>query len=162
MPRIRLTKSAIDALSTPTTDAVYWDVALPGFGLKVTPKGHKVFIVLYRTGGGGSKLRKYTIGPYGRITLHQARIAAQKVFAAKLEGRETPAPRRAYQPRLRGRPCSRRYALSLDLQSRAIVRGPVQSAVSANRRQCHARSLRAPQASALPELSGVALERFLH
>jgi hypothetical protein len=70
-----------------------------------------------------------------------------------------PPPRRAYQPRLRGRPCSRRYALSLDLQSRAIVRGPVQSAVSADRRQCHARSLRAPQASALPELSGVALER---
>ncbi len=41
MPRIRLTKSAIGALSTPTTDAVYWDVALPGFGLKVTPKGRK-------------------------------------------------------------------------------------------------------------------------
>jgi hypothetical protein len=40
--------------------------------VKVTPKGRKVFIVLYRTGGGGSKLRKYTIGPYGRVTLHQA------------------------------------------------------------------------------------------
>ncbi len=26
----------------------------------------------------------------------------------------TPAPRRAYQPRLRGRHCSRRYVLSLD------------------------------------------------
>jgi hypothetical protein len=32
--------------------------------------------VLYRTGGAGSKLRKYTIGPYGRLTLHQARLAA--------------------------------------------------------------------------------------
>ena len=46
-----------------------------------------MFIVLYRTGGAGSKLRKYTIGAYGRVTLHQARVAAQKVFAAKLEGR---------------------------------------------------------------------------
>jgi hypothetical protein len=69
MPRIRLTKSAIDALPTRASDVVYWDAGRPGFG--VTPKGRKVFIVLYRTGGGGSKLRKYTIGPYGRVTLHQ-------------------------------------------------------------------------------------------
>jgi hypothetical protein len=89
MPRIRLTKSAIDALPTPDTDLVYWDAGCPGFGVKVTPKGRKVFIVLYRTGGAGSKLRKYTIGPYGRVTLHQARVAAQRVFAAKLEGRAT-------------------------------------------------------------------------
>src|SRR5438105_13485936 len=72
MPRIRLTKSAIDALSTSQSDVVYWDSGCPGFGVKVTPKGRKVFVVLYRTGGAGSKLRKYTIGPYGRITLHQA------------------------------------------------------------------------------------------
>ena len=86
MPRLKLTKSAIDALFTPSTDKVYWDAATPGFGVKVTPKGRKVFIVLYRTGGADSPLRKYTIGPYGRVTLHQARVAAQKVFAAKLRG----------------------------------------------------------------------------
>jgi hypothetical protein len=92
MPRIKLTKSAIDGLPTPTSDLVHWDTSLPGFGLKVTPKGRKVFLVLYRTAG--SKLRKYTIGPYGRVTLHQARIAAQKVFAAKLEGRDPAAEKR--------------------------------------------------------------------
>src|SRR5262245_10604093 len=91
MPRIRLTKSAIDALPTPKSDVVYWDAGCPGFGVKVTPKGRRVFIVLYRTGGAGSRLRKYTIGPYGRVTLHQARVAAQKVFAAKLEGRDPAA-----------------------------------------------------------------------
>jgi hypothetical protein len=96
MPRIRLTKSAIDALPTPKSDIVYWDAAIPGFGVKVTPKGRKVFVVLYRTGGAGSKLRKYTIGPYGRVTLHQARLAAQKVFAAKLEGRD-PAAEKPFQ-----------------------------------------------------------------
>src|SRR3954451_13197850 len=93
MPRMKLTKSAIDALSTPSSDIVYWDTAHPGFGVKVTPKGRKVFIVLYRTGGAGSHLRKYTIGPYGRVTLHQARVAAQKVFAAKPEGRDPAAER---------------------------------------------------------------------
>ena len=94
MPRIKLTKSAIDALPTTKSDVVYWDAASPGFGMKVTPKGRKVFIMLYRTGGAGSKLRKYTIGPYGRVTLHQARVAAQKVFAAKLEGRDPATEKR--------------------------------------------------------------------
>ena len=100
MPRIKLTKSAIDALPTPKSDVVYWDAASPGFGVKVTPKGRKVFIVLYRTGGAGSKLRKYTIGPYGRVTLHQARVAAQKVFAAKLEGRDPAAEKREAKRRV--------------------------------------------------------------
>jgi hypothetical protein len=48
MPRIKLTKSAIDALSTTKSDAVFWDAASPGFGVKVTPKGRKVFIVLHQ------------------------------------------------------------------------------------------------------------------
>ena len=94
MPRIKLTKSTIDALPTLSSDVIYWDANSPGFGVKVTPKGRKVFVVLYRTGGAGSKLRKYTIGPYGRVTLHQARVAAQKVFAAKLDGRDPAAEKR--------------------------------------------------------------------
>jgi integrase len=100
MPRIKLTKSVIDALPTSKSDVVYWDAGYPGFGVKVTPKGRKVFVVLYRTGGAGSKLRKYTIGPYGRVTLHQARVAAQKVFAAKLEGRDLAAEKREAKRRV--------------------------------------------------------------
>jgi integrase len=100
MPRIRLTKSAIDALPTSESDVVYWDAAYLGFGVKVTPKGRKVFIVLYRTGGANSRLRKYTVGPYGRLTLHQARLAAQKVFAARLEGRDPAAEKRAAKQRV--------------------------------------------------------------
>jgi integrase len=100
MPRIRLTKSAIDALPTPPLDVVYWDVGLPGFGVKVTPTGRKVFVVLYRMGGAGSKLRKYTIGPYGRVRLHQARLAAQRVFAARLEGRDPAGEKREAKRRV--------------------------------------------------------------
>jgi integrase len=100
MPRLKLTKSAIDAIPTPASDVVYWDAGCPGFGVKVTPKGRKVFVVLYRTGGAGSKLRKFTIGPYGRVTLHQARVAGQKVFAARLEGRDMAAEKQAARRRL--------------------------------------------------------------
>jgi hypothetical protein len=83
MPSVKLTKSEIDALPIPAKEIVYWDSGCPGFGVKVTPKGRKVFIVLYRVGGAGARLRKYTIGPYGRVTLHQARVAALKIFAAR-------------------------------------------------------------------------------
>ena len=91
MPRTRLTKSTIDALPTAPREVVYWDETLPGFGVKVTPAGRKVFIVLYRTGGAGSSLRKYTIGPNSRVTLHLARSGAQKVLGARREGRDPAA-----------------------------------------------------------------------
>src|SRR5215211_3029224 len=100
MPRLKLTKRVIDALPRSAKEIVYWDSGCPGFGVKVTPKGRKVFIVLYRAGGAGSKLRKYTIGPYGRVTLHQARMAAQKVFAAKLEGRDPAAEKKKAKQRI--------------------------------------------------------------
>ena len=59
-----------------------------------------MFVVLYRTGGAGTRLRKYTIGPYGRVTLHQAQVAAQKVFSAKLEGRDPAGEKREAKRRV--------------------------------------------------------------
>jgi Arm DNA-binding domain len=100
MPRIKMTKKNFDALPIVQSDLIYWDVGCPGFGVKVTPKGRKVFVVLYRTRGSGSRLRKYTIGPYGRVTLHQAQVAAQKVFTAKLEGRDPAGEKREAKRRI--------------------------------------------------------------
>jgi hypothetical protein len=100
MPRVKLTKTVIDALPTPSKDIVHWDTGCPGFGIKITPKGRKIFVVLYRTAGAGSRLRKYTIGPYGRVTLNQARLTAQKVFAAKLEGRDLAAEKKDSRKRM--------------------------------------------------------------
>src|SRR5947209_15732951 len=100
MPRLKLTKTVIDALPMPPKDIVHWDTGCPGFGVKVTPKGRKIFIVMYRTAGAGSRLRKYTVGPYGRVTLNQARVTAQKVFAAKLEGRDLAAEKKDSRKRI--------------------------------------------------------------
>src|ERR1700712_5008564 len=100
MPRVKLTKSVIDALPTPSKDTVHWDTGCPGFGVKITPKGRKIFVVMYRTAGAGARLRKYTIGPYGRVTLNQARVTAQKVFAAKLDGRDLAAEKKESRRRM--------------------------------------------------------------
>ena len=88
MPKIHLTKSIIDELIPSSSEVVYWDDSVPGFGLKITPQGRKVFIVLYRTKNGLNRLRKYTIGRYGQTTLAIARIAAQKVLTDRNEGKD--------------------------------------------------------------------------
>ena len=88
MPKVHLTKSMIDELTPSSSELVYWDDSVPGFGLKVTPKGRKVFIVLYRTKDGLNRLCKYTIGTYGQTTLAIARIVAQKVLADRNEGKD--------------------------------------------------------------------------
>lgn len=95
-----MTKSAIDGLPITEKDMVHWDRGLPGFGVKVTPRGRKVFIVMYRVGGAGSRLRKYTVGPYGRITLAMARAQAQKIFAARLDGRDPAEEKKQARRRL--------------------------------------------------------------
>ena len=79
---------------------MYWDIGLPGFGVKVTPRGRKVFLVMYRLAGAGSRLRKYTIGPYGRVTLPMARAQAQKIFAARLDGRDPAEEKKQSRRRL--------------------------------------------------------------
>ena len=43
MPKLHLTKAVIDELAPGPSETVYWDDSLPGFGLKVTPKGRKVW-----------------------------------------------------------------------------------------------------------------------
>ena len=68
--------------------------------MKVTPKGRKVFLVMYRLAGAGSRLRKYTIGPYGRVTLPMAKAQAQKIFAARLDGRDPAEEKRQSRRRL--------------------------------------------------------------
>jgi Arm DNA-binding domain len=100
MPRFKLTKSSIDSLPTPASDTIYWDAGCPGFGAKVHPEGPQSIRRLYRTGGAGSSSRKYTIGVFGPVTLHQARVAAQRILAAKLEGRDPAAEKRASKRRI--------------------------------------------------------------
>jgi hypothetical protein len=58
-----------------------------------------MFIVLYRTRDGNVRLRKYTIGPYGTVTPAIARATAQRILAARQEGRDPAGEKR--QARIR-------------------------------------------------------------
>ncbi len=67
-----------------------WDTVTTGFGLRVYPSGKKSFVVTYRVRG---KQRFMTVGPYGVLTLHQARRKGREILARARLG-EDPSGKR--------------------------------------------------------------------
>ena len=51
MPRIKLTQLAADRLTTTGKEVCYWDQQLPGFGIRVSPKGKKTWITAFTISG---------------------------------------------------------------------------------------------------------------
>ena len=103
MPSCKLTKRLIDALPSPPAgaDQIWWDEDLKGLGLKLTPAGRKVFLVQYRPAGDRRNPRKYTVGEYGSVTPHKARIEAQRVLAERAAGRDPQAEKQISKRRIR-------------------------------------------------------------
>ena len=65
MPRTRLTQLAADRLTPPKTGRViHWDRTLPGFGLRITAKGAKSWVAMYRVNG---KVVMETIGSLAKV-----------------------------------------------------------------------------------------------
>lgn len=93
-----LTKRAVDALAPEPERYTVWDAALPGFGVRVTPQGAKIFIVKVRVGRGRSAQQRWiTLGRFGAMTLDGARAEARAALARALIGQE-PDPRPTTDP----------------------------------------------------------------
>ncbi|WP_425418469.1 tyrosine-type recombinase/integrase [Oricola indica] len=81
----KLTKRTVSEASADEKDIFLWDDDLPGYGLKVTPKGRKVFVLQYRIGG---RSRRMTLGRFGNITAEQARTDAQSALRRIARGED--------------------------------------------------------------------------
>jgi integrase len=80
----KLTKRLIDSLSAAPKDNFLWDLDVTGFGLKITPKGRKVYIVQKRLNG---RLRRFTIGQHGAPwTPDIARAEANRILVSISSG----------------------------------------------------------------------------
>lgn len=86
MPSIKISKRTVDAAVVPTgNDALYWDTELKGFGLRVTPKGVRSYVVQYRMKG--MPARRSTIGIHGSPwTADKARERASAILIAVKSG----------------------------------------------------------------------------
>ena len=105
MPTISITKRTVDAAAPLAADdgslrrTIYFDRALPGFGLLVTPNGSKSFVVQYRAGHGrAAPTRRLTLGSFGALTPDEARAEAKRILADAARGMD-PAAERAHRRR---------------------------------------------------------------
>jgi integrase len=83
----KLTKRAIDALTTEGSDYFVWDSHIAGFGVRVMPSGAKTYQAQYRKGG---RTRRVSLGRHGKITVDEARRMAKDVMGQVAMG-ENPA-----------------------------------------------------------------------
>ena len=93
MPRLKLTKTVVDTAQPEKEPYELRDAAIPGFLLKVTPTGRKVFMVAYVANNG--QRRKPAIGRFGEITVEQARAIAQDWLADVRKGKDPSAEKSA-------------------------------------------------------------------
>lgn len=95
MPTIAITKRSVDAAEAKDgRRTIYFDRALPGFGLLVTPAGAKSFVAQYRAGRGrGTPTRRVTIGAYGAWTPEEARAEAKRILGSAAHGADPAAER---------------------------------------------------------------------
>lgn len=80
MAVLKITKRNVDAAPVPVKgDAYFWDTELRGFGLRVTPKGVRSYVVQYRLPGRPAK--RLTIGIHGSPwTCEKARARAEDIL----------------------------------------------------------------------------------
>ncbi len=84
MPTRRLTGQSIKALqSIDGRRTEYFDESLPGFGVRVSPSGHKSFCLFYRR---GKRLRRFTLGRFPALSLAQARALARDALLEVARG----------------------------------------------------------------------------
>lgn len=93
MPKIKLTKTAVDAAIPSDKPYELRDTTVPGFLVKVTATGRKIFMVAYVAHDG--QRRKPAIGRFGEITVEQARSIAQDWLAEIRRGNDPSAERTA-------------------------------------------------------------------
>lgn len=84
---MKLTDTAVAKLKLPAgkTDAIFFDDALPGFGIRIRAGGSRKFVVHCRQ---GDKQQRVTIGSAAVLTVEAARAKARKMLVAYDDGRD--------------------------------------------------------------------------
>src|SRR5437660_1632304 len=90
-----ITKRTVDSIKPSAIDRFLWDTELGGFGLRITPSGHKSYVVQYRMPGLGRRglARRIVLGEHGVLTPEEARRLARKELGKVAHGTDPAADR---------------------------------------------------------------------
>ncbi len=83
----KITKRIVDGAEPGQKEVFVWDEDLRGFGLRITPKGSKSYVLQYRMGGREAPAQRYTIGKHGSPwTPERARKEAERLLIMVRQG----------------------------------------------------------------------------
>jgi integrase len=122
MPKVfKLTQRSVESIACPPgkKDVLLFDGELRGFGLRVTASGGKMFLAQYTTVGGK---RRMAIGPFGVLTVEQARRAAQAVLGEAARGGDPFAERKAKVDAARAAKAQSDYTFRAMVKAWAVAR----------------------------------------
>ena len=92
--KTKITKRIVDSKGPQAADLFIWDTELTNFGLKITPKGKRIYLVQYWHEG---RRRRYTIGEHGPLTPEQARSEAARILGQVAAGEDPAATKANYR-----------------------------------------------------------------
>jgi integrase len=90
----KLTEAVVEALPIDGRDYIIFDSGAPGFGIRVTPAGKKIFVAQARLNG---RPRRVSVGVHPASTVVKARAAARLALEALRAGRDPALEREARQ-----------------------------------------------------------------
>lgn len=110
---MKLTEAAIAALECPPDrrDMMMFDTEQKGLGVRITKQGGRVFILQWIDGATRDK-RREVLGDFGKITLKQARKAAQARLGDVAKGIDPRAVRKAEQAALKAAKAEAAFTLA--------------------------------------------------
>jgi integrase len=79
----RLSKRSVEAVPPGPRDLFLWDSEVRGFGVKVTPKGARIYVLQYSR---RNRDRRVTIGRHGDLTAEEARTKAIRLRGIIADG----------------------------------------------------------------------------
>jgi integrase len=98
MPQ-KLTEAMIANAKPPAAGRLMlWDALLPGFGLRITDKGSKSWVVMYRLGGREAARERLTLGKYPALSLAKARDQARSALGDAAKGTVPALARKKQKP----------------------------------------------------------------
>jgi integrase len=90
----KITKRSVESLKPQGRDYFFWDDDLAGFGVRVTPTGHKSYLVQYRASG---RTRRNAFSRVGTMNPDEARMHARALLVEVDKGKDPVGEMESYR-----------------------------------------------------------------